>query len=375
MGNSSNEHLSENEIKKCIEDYNEATDRLTKLVRTVVSKLERRLAEEGILAKVSGRVKSTASFTKKLEKWSTDSDKAKQVKSAKRGVFDIVGDLAAVRVMTYVEKDRDRVVKLISDERLFCSRESKKNFESERKEDDERIKNDPSNFYRATHLQICLVEEDLKSPINSNLRRDHCELQITSMLAHVWNEVEHDIGYKQSEGKLSEGEKTSLESLGMLTKAGDNIIANLIEENEQRKRSYHNQKTKIRNAEQLGKFLCDYYGKFKVGKNSIDFERNSLATFNALEHIDHLFPYQIKDIISPKRLQDAYLKCRDLAGYMERRDVMKNRVDPLSCDVVLITLLVTYSEELTERDKHGGHREIAIGKHFLEWQNSKRKSP
>lgn len=52
-----------------------------------------------------------------------------------------------------------------------------------------------SRFYRGVHCQVCLPEEELVGDFD-NLPGTSCEIQICSMMAHVWNEIEHDVAYK-----------------------------------------------------------------------------------------------------------------------------------------------------------------------------------
>jgi hypothetical protein len=50
----------------------------------------------------------------------------------------------------------------------------------------------------------------------------------------VWNEIEHDLGYKPETGQLSERELDCLDALGQLARAGDVIIKTLLEANRER---------------------------------------------------------------------------------------------------------------------------------------------
>jgi hypothetical protein len=52
------------------------------------------------------------------------------------------------------------------------------------------------------------------------------------MIAHVWNEIEHDIGYKPEHDGLSEDEKFHLKQLGLLVRQGDNCITALMSSHE-----------------------------------------------------------------------------------------------------------------------------------------------
>ena len=75
-------------------------------------------------------------------------------------------------------------------------------------------KDSTGHFYRATHCQVALKAEDLLEPFD-NLEGLTCEIQVCSMMAHVWNEIEHDIGYKPT-GELSDLERATLVNIGHL---------------------------------------------------------------------------------------------------------------------------------------------------------------
>jgi hypothetical protein len=57
-----------------------------------------------------------------------------------------------------------------------------------------------------------------------NLKGLGCEIQVCSLLAHVYNEIEHDLRYKPLAGELSKQETDLLDGLGHLVASGDIII-------------------------------------------------------------------------------------------------------------------------------------------------------
>jgi hypothetical protein len=83
---------------------------------------------------------------------------------------------------------------------------------------------------------VFLRAEDLAGNYD-NLRGASCEVQVCSMMAHVWNEIEHDIGYKPDGGGPDPAERGLLEALGHLSRSGDAMITRLLEANQQRLRS------------------------------------------------------------------------------------------------------------------------------------------
>ena len=50
--------------------------------------------------------------------------------------------------------------------------------------------------YSATHCQVLLPKDMLARADVRNIATTSAEIQVCSMLAHVWNEIEHDMRYK-----------------------------------------------------------------------------------------------------------------------------------------------------------------------------------
>jgi len=163
---------------------------------------------------VHWRAKTRESVKKKID------SKYRQELNSVDEAFERIGDLAAVRVLTYVEDDRDTVVDLIKD--AFDPPEGKEEIEIDRKD----IGGDET-FYRATHCQVSMPKDHLVGTYE-NLGGLSCEIQVCSMLAHIWNELEHDLVYKPQGGNPSSDEKELLKILGNQTLAGDGVIIQLL---------------------------------------------------------------------------------------------------------------------------------------------------
>lgn len=354
-------------INKAVSEHSKSVDRLAKLVRVATTTLERELQKQGILCRVSGRVKSPDSLKSKLEKYALNPKKAKRLKSP-TDVFSEIGDLAAIRVMTYLEVDRAKVAEIAK--RFFAHRPGHPDFEFDEKENDKRIKGDPHNFYRATHMQICVRPDQLRGE-NENLRGDHCELQITSMLAHVWNEVEHDIVYKGDKLSLSKQERSAIESLGLLTKSGDNIIESLIYANRSRlaKRLEMDAHKNSRFSDkiELSEFLHRHYGR-QVAGVEIDFDKNSAEFLRTLQCLDMDHPKYMCEHFSPSHMCVSY----DLSLKVEEHRGVggKNSFDRSSCDVFIVASLTLDSDLTRERlgNKNGNYREVSFFKSLNEME-------
>lgn len=324
------------------------------------------------MARVSGRVKGRESLYKKLIKWSEDESKSKLFTN-KHDVFSCVGDLAAVRVMTYVEQDRHRVASIAQE--IFTHRPNKEDFEYEIKENSSRIKNNDANYYRASHMQICLRQSDLVGN-QDNLKEDHCELQITSMLAHVWNEIEHDIVYKGDHSILSSDEKSAIESLGLLTKTGDNIISSLISSNLKRETDRKLKTTKeseeIRTQDELSDFLNSHYGdKFFSRSKTINYRKNTEALLNALVRLGFTHPSEIIRAITPK---DIYNMRKEhwprFKAFLTSKDFKKPFPDMDTCDLFLLTLISLHSGDIAAQTHTGmgpKPRQIAFANRWEEF--------
>lgn len=152
------------------------------------AELCRKIARDlGVPANVSFRAKSTASFRSKLERYLSNGSSTKAARiSDIREAISAVGDLAGVRVTTYVDSDRDRIVAEIM--RRFDGVDGQPV--------DVEVMNKVSG-YRATHCQVQLPPTIIAAESRlANLKGIGAEVQICSMLAHVWNEIEHDLRYK-----------------------------------------------------------------------------------------------------------------------------------------------------------------------------------
>lgn len=124
----------------------------------------------------SYRVKSEKSLSGKIV---TKQDKYKNVED----ITDIVG----LRVITYYESDVDSVAKVIED-----------NFNVDLDNSiDKRKAHEPDRFgYLSLHYVISLSADRAQLAEYKDFVGIRFELQIRTLLQHVWAEIEHDLGYK-----------------------------------------------------------------------------------------------------------------------------------------------------------------------------------
>lgn len=209
-----NDNLVEETVKRYIREY----DRYKKLA-DIVFDICQTIVEKNltIRATVQHRAKSPTSLAEKLRK-------STKYQSA-NNVFEEISDLAGVRIITYLETDRIKVVEEIS--QIFIGKDNDK-IRIEVKDKN----GNNGKYYKATHCQVALPSEYLID--NFNLKNTTCEIQVCSLLSHVYNEIEHDLQYKPRKGNLSTDEKLLIDQLGLITKSGDITIRRLLEATNER---------------------------------------------------------------------------------------------------------------------------------------------
>ena len=217
--------ISDEIIFRAVERYDRERDRYLKLASRVADLCRSSIVEgNAIRAQVTSRTKTVRSFEGKLHRFAKRENKNYLTVDE---VFDKIGDFAGVRVATYRPEDEQRVSDLISE--MFAGAHGGV-VEIDLKN---KLVPNAAQFYRATHCQVYLRDEELVGNYE-NLRGAGCEIQVCSMMAHVWNEIEHDIGYKPDGGSPSANERGLLEGLGHLTRSGDAVITQLLAANEAR---------------------------------------------------------------------------------------------------------------------------------------------
>lgn len=267
--------LSEDLIKECGDRYSREHDRFQKMAEVVYQKcydiVHKKLT---VRATVQRRAKAPKSFIDKLRK-----DEHRNRYDSVDQVFSGISDLAGVRVATYLESDRQQVVEEI--------RKAFVGIGAEEPVIEQKDRDEHGRHYRATHCQVFLPDEDLTGS-NENLRGTTCEIQVCSLLAHVFNEIEHDLQYKPLSGDLSQPEREFIDQLGLLTKAGDLTIKRLLAETEERL------------SHRTGEFddVYDFVARMRKELDvGVEFSGNAGQLYDELEALDIKSPETIRDAV------------------------------------------------------------------------------
>lgn len=203
-------------IEETVERYLREFDRYQKLSMFIGEACQKLIEEHSIRGSVQWRAKDPNRLRTKLEKYFASGEHAAEFNDLD-SVFRVLKDLAGVRITTYVEEDRVRVIDLVR------KRFSGFGVDSHIMPD---VKDQPSGLYRATHCMVRLKDEEAVVHYQ-NLKGLGCELQVCSYLAHVYHELEHDIRYKPLSGELSKKQNVLLNALARQLEVGD-TIANLL---------------------------------------------------------------------------------------------------------------------------------------------------
>lgn len=321
--------ISDDTIKKAVQRYHREYDRYLKLAARVAEICRSEIVEgNAIRAQVTSRAKSPKSLEGKLRRFAASGKKSFPDVDA---VFEQIRDLSAVRVATYEQRHEEQVVDLVC--RRFVDASSQRPIH-ERK--DKNLDN-PSNFYRASHIEVFLTKSDGVGTY-TNVMDVPCEVQVCSMMAHVWNEIEHDLGYKPAAGALSEQERQFLVMLGQSVRMGDGTISSLFAETERRQR------------EQGGTFsdVYDFVARLRGWFPGIEFARNAGALFESLLPIRLLSPDSIRKLLDlPEPMTDRAQAALDaFAQRVDAQGSTRFTLDRNSSDLLLVLLLPKIGKHL-----------------------------
>jgi ppGpp synthetase/RelA/SpoT-type nucleotidyltranferase len=314
--------ISEDTIKNAVLRYHREYDRYLKLSARVAEICRFEIVEgNAIRAQVTFRAKSPKSLEGKLRRFAASGKKGLP---SVQSVFDAVRDLAAVRIATYEQRHEDQVVQLVC--KRFVDFKGATSL-SERKD---KNTTDNSNFYRATHIEAFLPEADVIGTY-ANVSDVPCEIQVCSMMSHVWNEIEHDLGYKPLTGSLSEQERSLLVSLGFAVRQGDITIGNLFAETERRQREHGGVFTDV----------YDFVARVRGWFPEIDFGRNAGPLYEALQPVRLVSPESIRKLITVPEPMTAAAQSAldDFSAKLAAKGDGRFTLDRDSSDLLLVLLL------------------------------------
>lgn len=323
--------IADSVIAEATARYERERDRYIKLASRVADLCRNAVEDNAIRAQITSRTKTVRSFNEKLRRFSRRPDKNF---GSVDEVFAKIGDFAGVRVASYRPEDEPRIAELLDD--LFCGPAGGQ-MEVDRKD---KLNPAEAQFYRSTHCQVFLRESELIGDY-SNLRDASCEVQICSMMAHVWNEIEHDIGYKPEGEGPEKAERGLLEILGHLTRSGDVTITQLLAANTAR------MTVQTGDFEDVHDFVARLHPRFPDADLSVNagpaFDAAMALGLTSVEKIDSATKGEAFDIAAARSHILSFNKFLDEQGRPELA------LNSGSADLILISLLKVGLHQLGER--------------------------
>ena len=242
-----------------------------------------------IQAIVTCRPKELKSLATKLDKLDDDKLSKDGVRfQTKKEIEENIFDLSGVRIALYVPSQKDDVVRMI--ERLFgtvvwkpkrgkvsgkviC--ESCRTTESGTETTAIGPDRDDSYTpvfagYKADHARVKLHRKDRKGLVQWNTNY-FVEIQIVSVLLHVWAEVEHDITYKSIKARAGKQERLILDALNGMILSSELLLDQLHSIHEKR---VDDLKKGFQKKHDLANFLGNYADDLLADEraNGIDLE-------------------------------------------------------------------------------------------------------
>jgi ppGpp synthetase/RelA/SpoT-type nucleotidyltranferase len=327
--------ISGTTISEAVARYQREYDRYLKLCSRVADICRYEIVEANALrAHVTFRAKSPKSLEAKLRNFAQTGRKSMPTVES---VFDQVRDLAAVRVATYVQTDESKVTEAI------CRRFVRGDGKAVDVDLKDKHATNPHNFYRATHLEVSLPLQDI---VGTYLNVDGvpCEIQVCSMMAHVWNEIEHDIGYKPT-GELSVIERDTLVNIGHLTRSGDGMISQLLAA------------TDTRHAEQSAAFtdVYDFVARTRRWFPNVDFATNAGPLFEELQLLRLNTPAGIQKQVGDLNsiVERSREELSTLRGSLQQRGETRYDLEENSADRLLVLLLPKVAQHIVRNNSTG----------------------
>jgi ppGpp synthetase/RelA/SpoT-type nucleotidyltranferase len=232
--------LSDGEIGLLVEKYGRERDRYQKMAALVQRYLQAALRDQHIRCVVTSRAKDGESLGDKLRKDRADLSYGELQYEFNPAVIDVAG----ARVMLYeFERDNDRVIRLV-DEIFEVAPDPR--FRKDKGLKDTRI-------YQARHRVVRLRQEQLNDPTHENLKNLLCELQVVSLVKHTWNELEHDVRYKDPEGlgKPDAEQQAWLDVLWDSLQAAETAVGHLSRVTDRKRAVKLDASSPIQNTEEL----------------------------------------------------------------------------------------------------------------------------
>ena len=240
--------LTELQIATLVTQYKREMARYEKAGALVSDRLRRELRQAGIKHMVSSRPKHPDDLAEKLRRKSTEKPLVYSWDALREDLGSVVTDLAGCRVVVYATDDELAVGKMVAQ---FFAQPSVPGASVARR-------GGVDEPYWATHALVHPYAD--KDARDATVDGAICELQIVTVAAHLFNEIEHDITYKQRDAGLHADpvERQLLDEIRGVARVADRLVSALLEHRAGRREDVAHV---IRDAEDLKYALWAWAGR------------------------------------------------------------------------------------------------------------------
>ncbi|MCB9613492.1 MAG: RelA/SpoT domain-containing protein [Sandaracinus sp.] len=212
--------LDDPQIEKLIARYKREMARYEKAAAAVADRLRRELRGAAIKHMVAHRAKHPSDLLEKLRRKSVEKPDVYSWEKLDLDIGAVATDLAGCRVVVYWPEDEAAVAEIV-----------KKTFVQPDRPDaqlDRRRK--VGEVYWATHALVHPYGTNDAEP-DEAIEGALCEVQIVTVASHLYNEIEHDIVYKEKTrgGPADDSERQLLDELRGVARVADRLVAELRE--------------------------------------------------------------------------------------------------------------------------------------------------
>lgn len=188
-------------------------------------RLKAQLAQKGIMALVTARVKDPNRLEQKLRKRDAGRQTPYQTMA---DIFKDIPDLIGARIALYFPRDAVRIEEMLPPQFTLLKTKdfpepvddydtlAQTGFTAHKRRIYDGYSGRRFDGYCATHYRVKLSDSSM--PLADTVT---IEIQVASVLMHAWSEVEHDLAYKEMMGKVTREEYECLDEINGLVMAGE----------------------------------------------------------------------------------------------------------------------------------------------------------
>ena len=320
-----------------MEDYREQLPLYSLLQQVVSDIMPKAIRGADIeVASMEARIKTEESLAGKLER-----------KGSKYHSLRDITDIFGIRIITYYNEDVDRIASLA---------ENLLDIDWENSIDKRKMHQFDSFGYNSLHYICCIPKEKYFDPKHPELNEIKFELQMRTVLQHVWSAIQHDIGYKSEIETPLEYHRALSRLAGMLELADNEFSRIRTEISDYRRRMQRLMKDgKLEDVPLDGDTFRSYIEMGSFDKLNKQIAAITQAEVQPTSPLPFLKVLRTLGMNTLKELEDMFNENYDDAYQLALSQLGSTDIDILSSNIGLQNLCIVYILK------------IGLGRKGLEW--------